>query len=131
VSFPAADTNIVVRLLVRDDEAQCRLADEALASGLFLSLTVVLETEWVLRTRYGLGREDIARAFETLFGQLTVDVQDPKTVASTLRAYSEGADFADALHVAQGHGERQFLTFDQALARRFPDQVRLLQHGSI
>ena len=65
----AIDTNVLVRLLVRDNEAQYaaaqRLVDRAAAADepVLIVLGVLLETEWVLRSRYKLDKASIAAAY--------------------------------------------------------------------
>jgi len=61
----ALDTNVLIRFLVRDDEEQFeraeRLIRRAARAGepVFISLLVLLETEWVLRSRYKLSKAEI------------------------------------------------------------------------
>jgi predicted nucleic-acid-binding protein len=57
------DTNVVIRLVVADDAEQTRCARKLVEQALsreepvIISLLVLLESEWVLRSRYGFGRE--------------------------------------------------------------------------
>ncbi len=66
------DTNVLVRFLVRDDEAQFEKANRLIKrevsakEDVFVSLIVLLETEWVLRSRYSLQKAEIIRAFSSL-----------------------------------------------------------------
>lgn len=123
----AIDTNVLVRLLVRDDEAQYaaaqRLVDEAAAAGepVLIVLGALLETEWVLRSRYKLDKTGIAGAFTALLESADVEFEHPPTVEEALYVwaqYSE-ADFADCLLTARtAHlGRSRFLTFDAGAAR--------------
>jgi predicted nucleic-acid-binding protein len=60
----ALDTNVIVRLLTRDDEAQYQHAFRAVSSNeVFLAETVLLETEWVLRHAYGFSMNEITGVF--------------------------------------------------------------------
>ncbi len=111
----AVDTNILVRLVTRDDERQAAAAEALVEAGNVLILpTVVLETEWVLRSRYGLSRRRIADGLTTLLGQPEIAVASGKAVAGALAAYAEGGDFADHLHfaLAAEQGAAAFVTFD-------------------
>lgn len=113
----AVDTNILVRLVARDDPEQLRTARQVMAAGGVLLLpTVVLEAEWVLRSRYRLPRRQIAEGLGTLCAQEGVAVASGKAVAAALDAYAEGGDFADHLHfaLAAEQGADAFATFDRA-----------------
>lgn len=120
------DTNVLLRWLVRDDEAQAGYADalfeSALASGenLFVPITVVLELEWVLRSRYDLARNEFTQTLTRLLTTRELDVQSVQTVEQTLRSFQESnVDFADCLHseVCAVEGHAPLLTFDARAAR--------------
>lgn len=123
----AIDTNVLVRLLVRDDEAQFaaarRLVEQAAAADepVLIVLGALLETEWVLRGRYRLDKASIAGAFTALLECVDVEFEHPPTVEEALYVWAQhpGADFADCLLAARAAhlGRRRFLTFDAAAAR--------------
>lgn len=114
----AVDTNVIVRLLTADDRAQTRKAVRLMSENTVrLPKTVLLESEWVLRRAYGLTPSVIGEAFKKLLGLANVSVEDEETVALALRAFGEGMDLADALHVASSRGAEAFVTFDRKLAR--------------
>lgn len=124
------DTNILVRLLTGDDKAQAAKAKRLFArEAVYITKTVMLETEWVLRYAYALKAEDIATAFTLLLGQHNVAVEDGHHVAQAVHFLKNGMDFADALHLtcSQGH---DFVTFDRKFKTRARhaglDNVRLL-----
>jgi predicted nucleic-acid-binding protein len=123
----AVDTNIVVRYLTEDDVAQTDRAEVVLRSGAVLvPKTVLLEAEWVLRTRYHFDRASVARGLRQLLGLPGVTVEDPEAVVRALDLQDDGFDFADALHLASSRPAEAFATFDRALrrrARRVPDLV--------
>jgi predicted nucleic-acid-binding protein len=123
----AVDTNVVVRFLTRDDPAQAAQARALIATGsAFVLRTVILETAWVLRTRYRLDRAAIAGGLGQLLGLPGVTVEQPEAVARALELYEQGFDLADALHLVSSRRADAFATFDQALrrrARRQPDLV--------
>ena len=115
----AVDTNIVVRYLVEDDVAQTDRAEVVLRSGAVLvPKTVLLETEWVLRTGYRFNRAAVARGLRQLLGLPGVAVEDPDAVARALDLHDQGFDFADALHLASCRRADAFATFDHALRRK-------------
>ena len=122
----AIDTNVLVRLLVRDDEAQYaaaqRLVDQAAAEEpVLIVLGALLETEWVLRSRYKLDKASIAGAFTALLESSDVEFEHPHTVEEALYVWTQhpGADFADCLLTARAAhlGRSRFLTFDAGAAR--------------
>ena len=115
----AIDTNVVVRFLTRDDPGQAARAKALLlAQPVFLSKTVLLESEWVLRSGYRFARDAIAAAFRGLLGLPGATMEDPPAVAQALAWYDVGLDFADALHLASSGPAGKFATFDEALVRR-------------
>lgn len=113
----ALDTNVVVRIVTRDDRRQARMAVAAVrGKRLWLAKTVLLETEWVLRHAYRLRRDAVLRAFRTVMGYPKLDVEDRVSVLKALDWYSAGMDLADALHLASSAGADRFVTFDERLA---------------
>jgi predicted nucleic-acid-binding protein len=116
----AVDANLLVRLVARDDPDHLRRAQEIMATGDVLVLpTVLLEAEWVLRSRYRIPRAAISDALTTLFGQAGVTVMSAEAVGSALAAYAQAGDFADLLHfaLASEAGATSFVTFDRTFAR--------------
>lgn len=113
------DTNVIVRVVTRDDPQQLAVASAVLqADRLWLCKTVLLETEWVLRYTYELSRESILKVFRRLLGYRRLKVEDRATVLQALRLYREGMDLADALHLASSLPANYFATFDRTLAKR-------------
>lgn len=111
------DTNIVVRYLARDHAPQTARASKLLHNEQILLLkTVLLETEWVLRYRYGFDRQAIVISLRALAGLPAVHVEDAPAVAQALDWFAAGMEFADALHLASSGGADRFATFDRALA---------------
>lgn len=123
----AIDTNVLVRLLVEDDKAQFdvarRLVDDAAKAEepVLIMLCALLETEWVLRSRYKLNKEAIAGAFAQLLESGDVEFEHEPTVEEALHIWSQQsrADFADCLLSARAvHlGRSRFLTFDAGAAK--------------
>jgi predicted nucleic-acid-binding protein len=98
------DTNVLVRFLVRDDEAQFekarKLIKREVAAGrrVFVSQLVLLETEWVLRSRYALPKIEIIAAISGLLDATDVQFEDEPTIEEAFFVWKEGAaDFADCL----------------------------------
>jgi predicted nucleic-acid-binding protein len=113
------DTNVLVRLLVDDHSAQARLAGNlATQFQLIVLPTVMLETEWVLRSRYRFDRARIVELLRRLVSFERFIVIEKHRVAKALKALESGMDFADALHACfMGDGDT-FVTFDRDLVRR-------------
>ncbi len=113
----AVDTNVLARYYLRDDAAQARLAEHALAAGdVFIAKTVVLELEWVLRAVAEQPADKVLACLEHLLALPGVTVEDEEQVEAALRLSRQGMDFADALHHAASAHCREMLTFDD---RRF------------
>ena len=83
-----------------------------------MSVTVLLEFEWVMRGFYGLPPRDIVRVLRALAGIEHVTLEDRSAVLAALEAFERGFDFTDALHVARASRASSFVTFDQRLAKR-------------
>jgi predicted nucleic-acid-binding protein len=95
----AIDTNVLVRLLVVDDTGQSEAARLLVEKNRVLILrTVLLETEWVLRSRFGFDRKLIHRFFDGLASTSGVEIEAEGATRRALDAYGKGIDFADALH---------------------------------
>lgn len=119
----AVDTNVLVRMIAQDDPAQLAQARRLLAtSACFLPDSVLLETAWVLRSSYGGTRAQIHAELTTVLGLPNVRVADPERLHLALQWYSEGLDFADALHLASAQQATAFATFDRAFIRRAADK---------
>jgi len=115
----AVDTNILVRLLTRDDVRQYKKAYALLETqDVFIADTVVLETEWVLRYGYDFSVDAICDALIKLFGLATVRLANPRAVALAIAWHREGVDFADALHLSNCQSCEALYTFDKAFAAK-------------
>ena len=113
----AIDTNVVVRYLVGDHPAQSAKARKLIdGTDIFVCTTVLLETEWVLRSVYGYPPAQLERALRAFAGLPRVTLEDPISAAKALNWLAGGMDFADALHVAKAEGCEAFISFDQRLA---------------
>lgn len=116
----AIDTNIVVRYLIGDEPGQAARARAVIETGnVFVSTTVLLECEWVLRSVYGFSRREVATALRAFAGLPGVTVENPALLAEALDRAESGMDFADALHLAAASNCEAMLTFD----RRFIEAV--------
>lgn len=118
----AVDTKVVIRFLVADDAAQHKRA-VALFRGhrIWLSRTVLLESEWVLRSAFGFEAGEIARAFDGLIRLPNVACDAAPAVAQAIKALAQGMDFADALHLqcaGQAACDEGFATFDARFIKR-------------
>jgi predicted nucleic-acid-binding protein len=115
------DTNVLVRYLIRDDQPQYekarRLIDREVAKGepVLVSLLVLLETEWVLRSRYELAKADMVVAFSALLNTADLAFEDEPSVENAVYSWKDSAaDFADCLIEARNRrlGCRATATFD-------------------
>ena len=112
----AIDTNVVVRYVVGDGGEQFGRAVDIIENNeISIALTVVIETERVLRDAYQYSRQDILAALKKIFGLPTVMLKDQQIVWKAMTLAASGLDFADALHLAQSQGCQAFVTFDKRL----------------
>jgi predicted nucleic-acid-binding protein len=130
-----ADTNVLVRAVVRDDLEQARVADKVLkgASVIALSLPCLCEFVWVLRRLYGLTPADIASAIRVLLATENVHGDDD-LIEAGLRMLEAGGDFADAVIAGEGvrRGGDTFVSFDKKAVALLTQQgysARLLKKG--
>lgn len=113
----AVDTNVVVRFLANDDVEQSRVARRLIDENeIRLLETVVLETEWVLRSLYSCSPQRIHQGLSAFIGLRSITLEHPQRVAQALAWFIQGMDFADALHLAALTGCSAFATFDRKLA---------------
>jgi predicted nucleic acid-binding protein len=114
----AIDANVLVRFLTGDHPGQAARARALFErEEVFVATTVLLETEWVLRSAYGFRREAVVGALRALAGLPRVRVEDPGRLAEALDRAAAGFDFADALHLATAQAAQGFATFDTRLVR--------------
>ena len=119
----ALDTNVLARFFVDDaDDAQAAkqrpAAVAVLSERSFVSVTVLLELEWVMRGFYELPTRDISRVLRALASIEHITLEDRDAVLVALDAFDKGLDLADALHIARSSRASAFATFDRRLARR-------------
>lgn len=114
----AVDTNILVRLLTRDDEQQFQRSYQLFQQNqIYVATTVVLECEWVLRYAYKCSPAEIIVGFCALFGLENVNLENGERIALALTWHEQGLVFADALHLAASPEEANFYTFDHKLIK--------------
>ena len=134
----ALDTNVLARYYVDSSDApsqkQSAAARKLLESGksLFVSKTVVLELEWVLRGYYKSPPQDVLAVLTHLLGMPNLQVEDRVAVELATAALGDGFDFADALHHAPSRHCSSVATFDdkkfarRASAKGWKPPVKLL-----
>jgi predicted nucleic-acid-binding protein len=120
------DTNVLVRLLVSDDAAQTRKARELVercagrGEQVLISLPVIVEAEWVLRSRYEMGKGDILALFRDLLAVRELTLENDSSIEEALFHWQDSrADFVDCLIVAHHRrlGCSRTATFDARAAR--------------
>jgi predicted nucleic-acid-binding protein len=117
----AIDTNVLVRLLVRDDARQVKLAEVFVDGNAWISQLVLAETMWVLESVYDRTPVQLAAALEILLEHKTLTLQDADTVAAALQNFKRkpALDFSDCLvlEIARKAGHTPLGTFDKGLAK--------------
>jgi predicted nucleic-acid-binding protein len=117
----AVDTNVLVRLIARDDAAQVRAAEGFVAKGAWVSNLVLAETIWVLDSVYDLSREQIATAVDMLVNHQELTLQDADVVSAALLHFRKHpkVEFSDCLvlEIAKKAGHIPVATFDRDFAK--------------
>lgn len=128
----ALDTNVLVRFLTQDDDAQFQVAADLIEGCTrdvpgYVCREVMIELVWVLERAYKYSREEIAEALLSIVTASQLLVENAQDIASIVNLYrKEGYDFADLMirQAAAKAENRTLKTFDQKLARL--DGVELL-----
>jgi predicted nucleic-acid-binding protein len=117
----AIDTNVLVRLITRDDVRQAASADEFVEKGGWVSILALAEAIWVLDTVYERSASDLIAALEMLLNHKDLMLQEPETVAAALDLFRSrpALGFSDylMLELARKAGHLPLGTFDRGLGR--------------
>jgi predicted nucleic-acid-binding protein len=117
----AVDPNVLVRLVVRDDPEQVRIAESFTAPGAWVSHLVLAETVWVLDAVYDRTAEQVATAVDMLLNHRNLTIQDADTVSNALEHFRKtpALGFSDCLvlEIARKAGYLPVGTFDRRLAK--------------
>jgi predicted nucleic-acid-binding protein len=115
------DTNVLVRLITRDDSRQAAAADAFVEQGAWVSLLALTETIWVLAAVYDRNAAQLATAIEMLLNHESVSIQDPDVVSAALHLFRRrpALRFSDCLilQVARKAGHLPLGTFDRGIAK--------------
>jgi predicted nucleic-acid-binding protein len=115
----AVDTDVLVRLVTRDDEKQTAAAEAFVSAGAWVSHLVLAEFVWLLTSFYELGRDKIIVAVEMLVNHAHLTIQDADIVEAALGRFRRRSapDFSDCLvlEIARKAGHLPLGTFDRAL----------------
>lgn len=124
----AIDTNVLLRMVVRDDPRQAATADAYVAKGAWVSQLVLAEATWVLSAVYDLDNARIAAVVEGLLQHESLSIQEPEVISGALERFrgKSAPEFADCLmlEIARKAGHVPLGTFDRRLGR-LPDAERL------
>jgi predicted nucleic-acid-binding protein len=117
----AIDTNVLVRLIARDDARQVESAEGFIERGAWVSVVVLAEAVWVLDSVFERSPNDQARAIEMLLSHRELVLQDSETVAEALALFRSrpALSFSDCLilEMAKKAGHLPVGTFDRSLSR--------------
>ena len=117
----AVDTNVLVRLITRDDPKQVSSADAFVAKGAWVSHLVLAETVWVLDSVYKLNSEQIVTAVAMLLNHEHLTIQEADVVATALESFRKrpAVSLTDnlILEVARKNGHVPVGTFDRNFGR--------------
>lgn len=117
------DTNILLRFFIDDpDDVEAKrqkpFAEQVMSQPVYISMTVILEFEWVMRGFYKLHRAKVIEVFTVLMSYAHIVIEDKPILVKTLELHREGLDFADALHLVQSLMYQGFVTFDNNFYKR-------------
>ena len=119
MAIVSVDTNVIIRLLTKDDNSQFQLSLKLFQEqNIFICDTVILEVEWVLRFAYKFSPSQINKALQNLFALPNVHLTNANVIAGVLNWHQLGLDFADAFHLAQSQQCSRFYTFDRQFLRK-------------
>jgi predicted nucleic-acid-binding protein len=117
----ALDTNVLVRLITRDDARQARAAEAFIVNGAWVSLLALAEAVWVLASVYELNAEQQARGIEMLLDHRQLVLHDHESVAAALKLFRDqpSLGFSDCLmlEMARKVGHLPLGTFDRKLGK--------------
>jgi predicted nucleic-acid-binding protein len=117
----AVDTNVLVRLVTRDDVPQVAAAEAFVAKGAWVSQLVLLEAVWVLGSVYELDAGRLATAVDMLLEHKDLTIEAADSVRDALQQYREkpSVSFSDCLvlEAARRAGHLPLGTFDRGLAK--------------
>ena len=117
----AVDTNVLVRLIMREDARQLAAADQFVERGAWVSILALAEASWVLGTVYELTAKDVATAIDMLLDHKDLILQEPEVVAAALDLFRRkpALGFSDCLmlELARKAGHLPLGTFDRDLAK--------------
>ena len=117
----AVDTNVLVRLVTRDDRTQVAAAESFISKGAWVSTLVLVEAVWVLAAVYELTDRQLTTAIDMLLHHRDLTIQDSETVAAALENYRRhpALGFSDCLilEAARKAGHLPLGTFDRNLGK--------------
>jgi predicted nucleic-acid-binding protein len=115
----ALDTNVLARLLLKDDLTQFKKAQALLASDAQFTApaTVMLELVWVLESN-DCSPSEICHGLGLLINLHNFKPAHEHVIRKALTAYANGLDFADALHLGLSQKEEVLLTFDKSFVKQ-------------
>jgi predicted nucleic-acid-binding protein len=117
----AVDTNILVRLMTRDNAEQAAIADRFIEQGAWVSILALAEATWVLAAKYRRKAAEVASAIDLLIHHKDLVLQDSDAVVSALELFRSrpSLGFSDCLllHIARKAGHLPMGTFDRAVGR--------------
>ena len=113
----AVDTNVLARYIVGDDPDQQRRATAVMAQPCYIAHTVLLETAWLLSSRYRFDRATLAATLSDLALLPSVTMDDVDLIHWAIERFAAGADIADMLHLIASRRADVFVSFEGRLAQ--------------
>ncbi len=111
------DTNILARWVLRDDPAQCIMADEIMSGPIEISTSVFLEFGWLLESVFQLSRSAFADSMSAILSIELASISDREGLRWALERYRQGGDWGDLIHLISVQTAKSFATFDLGVAK--------------
>lgn len=113
----AIDTNILARWILRDDAAQCAIADGIMNGAIEIPTSVLLELVWLLESVIRLPRSKIAESMSVLLSIDMAHIPDREGIRWAIERYSLGGDWGDMIHLIGVQAATSFATFDLGISK--------------
>ncbi|OQW78342.1 MAG: hypothetical protein BVN33_00335 [Proteobacteria bacterium ST_bin13] len=113
----AIDTNVVLRIIANDDPVQSPIAVALVEHQcVFVSLSVAMEVEWVLRSAYRWPSAAISNAMTAFAALDNVRMEEAERLGWAIERFRQGADLADMVHIIAARDMDGFISFERKLA---------------
>jgi predicted nucleic-acid-binding protein len=111
------DTNILARWVLRDDTAQCLIADEIMNGPIEISTSVLLEFGWLMGSVGKMSRAVLADSISAILSIELASIADREGLRWAVERYRQCGDWSDMIHLISLQNAKSFATFDSGIAK--------------